>query len=119
MVEVKKKRGAQPGNANAVSHGFYSRHFKEAETADLDALLSDGLQDEIAMLRVMTRRVMDLGNEVQDVGQVANLLGVLGVSATRLAGLLRTQKLLGGDGGDAARAISEALAQMTRELRIR
>ena len=55
---TKRKRGAQLGNLNALQHGFYSRRFREEEIADLESL-SEGLQDEAAMLRVLIRRVFD------------------------------------------------------------
>ncbi len=34
-----KRRGGQPGNVNAVKHGFYSRRFHEIEAADQEAAL--------------------------------------------------------------------------------
>ncbi len=40
------KRGAQPGNLNALKNGFYSRQFRELENADLSQV-SEGLKDEI------------------------------------------------------------------------
>jgi hypothetical protein len=36
----KRPRGAQPGNSNAVKHGFYSRKFHPQELNDLDLLLA-------------------------------------------------------------------------------
>jgi len=68
----KRGRGAQPGNLNALRHGFYSRYFRSIELADLDQL-SAGLESEIAMLRVQTRRfleVLETAGEV-DVDQAA------------------------------------------------
>jgi len=49
---MSKRRGGQPGNVNAVKHGFYSRRFRELEAEDLDAALQNGLGDEIDMMRV-------------------------------------------------------------------
>jgi hypothetical protein len=50
---------------------------------------------------------------------MSNLLGTLGLSATRLASLLKTQRLLSTGDQDTAHAISEALSQVVRELGIR
>jgi hypothetical protein len=55
---MSRNKGAQPGNTNALKHGFYSRFFKEGEVTDLSSLAPD-LTDEIAMLRVITRRLLD------------------------------------------------------------
>jgi hypothetical protein len=37
----KKKRGAPPGNQNALKHGFYSRRFRNLEMGDLDVVTAD------------------------------------------------------------------------------
>ena len=34
-----RKRGAQPGNTNALKHGFYARAYRSGELNDLDAML--------------------------------------------------------------------------------
>jgi hypothetical protein len=115
----KRKRGAQPANTNALKHGFYSRVYQTAEASDLDTILHEGLQDEIEMLRVITRRVLTLAEGSQDIETMSNLLGTLGLSATRLASLLKTQRLLSTGDQDTAHAISEALSQVVRELGIR
>jgi hypothetical protein len=49
-----RKRGAQPGNRNAVQHGFYARQLA-GFTRDHDP--SDGLTDQIAMLRLSVREI--------------------------------------------------------------
>lgn len=115
---TKRKPGGQPGNLNALKHGFYSKHFRNAEYADLDIFLIDGLADEIAMLRVVTRRVLELANGMDDLEAGINLLGVLGLACTRLAGLLKVQKMLGGDENDeVSKAISIALSEVIEEFK--
>jgi len=51
-----RPRGAQPGNTNALKHGFYAKHFNQLELSDLETALSGGLDNEIEMLRVAQRR---------------------------------------------------------------
>jgi hypothetical protein len=113
-VRPLRKRGGQPGNTNALKHGFYSRRFRRIEVQDLVTALSPGLMDEIAMLRVVMRRVFDHASEA-DIDLVAwsDALNILGVASTRLARLLRTQKDLGQTDG-----VSDLLAQaVTRVLK--
>jgi hypothetical protein len=89
------------------------------EAGDLDAMLSHGLQDEISMLRVVTRRVMKLSKGVEDLDEAITVLGALGIAATRLAGLLKTQKILGGEQTDeVTAAINQALNDVIKELGI-
>jgi len=53
------KRGAQPGNQNARKHGFYSRALDEAEQIQLEeAAHIEGLDDEIAVLRLKFRQLL-------------------------------------------------------------
>ncbi len=94
---TKRRRGGQPGNLNALKHGFYSRHFNTLELKDLEAMLDSGLDSEINLLRVATRRLLQLTAENSDVDTGIHLLTVLGSTASRLANLLRTEALLGGD----------------------
>ena len=114
---MKRKRGAQPGNLNALKHGFYSKQFEAVEIQDLDTMILDGLQDEVAMLRVIIRRILELTKGCDDLEELMNVLGVLGMAATQLAGLLRVQHLLGGDeNSEIARTISQAISNVSKEM---
>ena len=112
------KRDAPFGNTDALKHGFYARAFKAGEHADLDAMLAEGLQDEISMLRIATRRVIEFIDEFQSPKEAVATLGALGLAAIRLSTLLRTQKLLSGGEHDTAAALSQALAEVVKELGI-
>jgi hypothetical protein len=113
----KRRRGAQPGNQNAPKHGFYARAYKAGELADLDAMLATGLQDEITMIRVATRRVIDYIADFTSPAEAVITLGALGLAATRLATLLRTQRILDGQQSTST-VLSQALAEVVRELGI-
>ena len=53
MEEEKKKRGAQPGNRNARTHGFYAKELDETEKQQYEqATEVEGLEAEIALLRI-------------------------------------------------------------------
>lgn len=96
-VDMKRKPGAQPGNVNAWKHGFYSRRFKLLELCDLEAVLSNSLNDEIALLRVVIRRVFNIADkDAVTLKDWSMALSTLGAAATRLAGLIRAQNLSGG-----------------------
>ena len=108
-TKFRRRRGAQPDNTNALKHGFYSRHFRGLAEAELQAALSGGLDEEIAMLRVVVRQVFALANGAEQLESGVKLLGALGVASIRLAKLLQTQKELGGDGDQVLAALSDAL----------
>lgn len=117
-MDAKRKRGGQPGNTNALKHGFYARKFHKFEEDDLQVALQGKLQDEIDMLRITIRRVFDLATDkTLDLESSSRALGTLGVASTRLAGLLSTQKLLYGKQDEVMLALHQAIKEVNEELR--
>ena len=106
------KRGAPKGNRNALKHGFYSRLFRSTELEQLRSLSTPGLTDEIEMLRLVIRRVVDQASEVQDLDQLLRYLSTLSHATAQLSRLLRTQRLLIGE----VNQIEDALKQALHEL---
>ena len=122
-----KSRGAQPGNTNAIKHGFYSDRFRSGEIDDLETLATaqTGLQEEISLMRVLIRRVLEHADEQHDASPDpnaaleiwSNTLNALGNASSRLAGLLRTQQVLSsGSSNEILDALSTALQEVTLEL---
>jgi len=59
-AEEKRKRGAPKGNQNARKHGFYSKVLDEAERLDLELASGvEGIDDEIALLRVKIKSILE------------------------------------------------------------
>jgi two-component sensor histidine kinase len=118
---VAKSRGAQPGNTNALKHGFYSRAFRNLDVNDLDALQAT-LEGEIAMLRVQMRRALEIINSVEDDSQepdpnlALKTLSVLGNTASRIASITRIHATIAGGGSQLNTAIIEALHDINKEL---
>ena len=57
---VKKRRGAPVGNQNARKHGFYSRVLTDPERRNLETAVDvDGLDNEIALLRVKIKSIIE------------------------------------------------------------
>jgi len=113
-MKSKRKRGAQPNNLNAFRHGFYSRLFQPLEAEDLEDMLNTGLEDEIAMLRVVTRRTFELANQGTDIDEAIKALGAMGLASIRLSRLLKAQQELG-EGDEALSALSTALNDILKE----
>ena len=114
----RRKRGAQPGNVNALKHGEYSKRLRQVTPFDADTAIATGLDDEIAMLRVAMRRVFRFAEEddQQDIKTWGNALNLLSGASARLASLLKTQQQLGNEGDVVLEALNQALAEVTREL---
>jgi hypothetical protein len=90
-----RRRGAQPGNTNALKHGFYARNLPLNDTAGLDDLPLDALADEITLLRILIRRVAENIGPDQSLEKSAEYLRVVTFSMTCLTRLMRTQTYIG------------------------
>lgn len=114
-----RKRGAQPGNTNALRHGFYSRYLRKAENDDLTLISDTDLASEIAMLRAVTRRVLALADGITDLDQAMSLLSTLSASSHRLANMIYKQRLIHGDADSRILdTISQAIADVVEELKL-
>jgi uncharacterized protein YjcR len=79
----KRKKGAPKGNRNALKHGFYSKVLDEAEKLDFESVSDvNGIDDEIALLRVEIKSVLEKDPE--------NIRLIMQATNT-LAGLVKTR----------------------------
>ncbi len=100
------------------SPGFYIEHFTRAEVADLEHALGESLRGEIGMLRVIMRRFFErAAEEAEDLKVLADALRVLGLSCTRLARVIQTEKHLQDKRADElGEALSRSMAAVLEEL---
>ena len=108
-----KSRGAQPGNQNALKHGFYSRRFRDLEYQDLDVITAN-LVNEIAGLRVSARRIFEYSEELenQDLTKAVSALNSFGLACVRIAQISKTLAYLTGETDEKSTAISIALTKI-------
>jgi len=115
----RKKRGGQPGNTNALKHGFYTNNFSLAERQGLESINEIVLADEIALLRVLIRRfsAQILASQGVSLNESAQHLAVTSEAMLRLASLLRTNHLLGGsETGSLTQELCLSLAEIYKEM---
>jgi hypothetical protein len=107
--QTKRKRGAPPGNRNALKHGYYSRAFKKAEKIDFNAAAGmDGINEEIALLRFEIKKAVSGGD-------IKNLVPL--VKATEaLEKLIRTHHKLYQGNKSKQIDLEEALANVYRNI---
>jgi hypothetical protein len=111
-----RTRGAQPGNNNALKHGFYSREFRNVELHDLD-VIECSLENEIAGLRVAGRRIFELTKDIDDPMKAVSILNIFGANCQRVARLLQVHATLSGGSNDVMSAISQALDDAWKEMK--
>ena len=105
--EARRRRGAQKGNQNARKHGFYSRVLDEAEQFDFEAATGvDGIDDEIALLRVKIKSVLEKDPE--------NIRLIMQATNT-LAGLVKTRYNIT---KEQRKGLREAIGNVLRDVAI-
>ena len=111
-----RKRGAQPGNINALRHGFYSRSLRKLELDDLDLILPDETDSEIALLRTVIRRVMELSDGIDDLDRAMKLLSTISLSAHHLSAMIYKRRIIAGNADSrVAEALNNALVRLRKE----
>ena len=78
-TQAKGKRGAPKGNQNARKHGFYAKVLDEAEQLDFELASGvNGIDDEIALLRVKIKSILEKDPEnIKLIMQATNTLARL------------------------------------------
>jgi len=114
-----RRRGAPPGNHNAVKHGFYSSEFKAADLSALAKCDFIGLEEEISLLRLFIRQVLSRSAEIEDFSQLLEALRVVSLASSSLARLVKTNIFVASSSsGEASQAIKQALEQIGHKLEL-
>ena len=89
-----RKRGGQPGNSNAVKHGFYTHSFHRDESDRLDTDIQGKFDDEIALMRVLILRTSESIKDNTHISPQEYLAFLRGITLAiaRLESIYRTQK---------------------------
>jgi hypothetical protein len=116
IPSARPRGGAPFGNLNALKHGFYSRRFRKSEMDDLENTDFTGLRDEIAMLRVSIRRIMEWGSAIQSFPDAMTFLRVIALATASLSRLIRTQQAIGGSEFESV--IVQAISEVAEEMGI-
>lgn len=122
-----KKRGGQPGNKNAMVHGFYADKFSANEKKRLEGQASTDVTSEISLIRICNYRLMDEldftpiertdanGNTSRDVHYLSQL-NTLAAMVTAIATLARTEYIIRGKSEGVQNSILEALELVRLDL---
>jgi len=104
-AEVKRKRGAPRGNQNARKHGFYSKVLDEAEQLDFELATGvEGIDDEIALLRVKIKSILE--NDPENIKLIMQATNIL-------AGLVKTRYNIA---KEQKKGLKEAIGNVLRDV---
>jgi hypothetical protein len=111
-----RPRGAPLGNKNALKHGFYASRMPRADVKDLESCTFDGLTEEIAVMRVAIRRVIELSAGAKTFPEALDLLRILSLASLSLTRLVRAQQLISPPQNSFELALSQAITEVAAEL---
>ncbi len=110
----RRRRGAPLRNLNALKHGFYARKYRASDLEDLADCKFTGLKEEMTMLRVYMRSVIEQSSNASSLEESIDVLRVLAMAAASLTRMARTQKFLDGS-GQTLEGLSELLAEVNEQ----
>ena len=115
LVSPKRKTGGQPGNQNARTHGFYARRLPQSQLDGLEETTVRSLEDEIEVMRVFSRKVAELGAEVDDLDEAKSLLNTLANATGSINRLVRTHTRIPDPTLDPNWMLRQALLELEEE----
>jgi hypothetical protein len=89
-----RSRGGQLGNLNALKHGFYTRRLKKRDLTGVEATDVKTLIEEIALVRVFTRRLIESLDPSADAYELASVLRILCVALKSITNAMKAQHWL-------------------------
>ena len=89
IINAKGKPGGQPGNKNALKHGFYARNLGMSSPSKLDEFELRNLLGEAAMLKDYMYILYNRNLETHDSIVLAETLRALSLASMALARLLQ------------------------------
>jgi len=104
-AKVERKRGAPKGNQNARKHGFYSKVLDKAEQLDFELATGvEGIDDEIALLRVKIKSILE--NDPENIKLIMQ-------ATNTLAGLVKTRYNIT---KEQKKGLKEAIGNVLRDI---
>jgi hypothetical protein len=106
---------APKGNANALKHGLYAKHFKPEEKVELRQMAWNDLLYEILGSRSMAEKAMELANRemavpAPDVAKVVALINTWTSAVTSISLAAARYGVLTGENANLNDSLAEALA---------
>jgi len=113
-----RRRGAPLGNSNNFKHGFYSRRLKKRDLTGVEATDVSGLVEEIALIRIFTRRLVEAFDPEADFYEHADLLRALCLASSAITRVIRAQCLIAATGPGTDDLITQAIRELTERLHL-
>jgi hypothetical protein len=113
-----RRPGGQLGNMNAVKHGFYTRRIRKRDLTGVENTNIKGLAEEIALIRIFTRRLVESADPSADIYELAGVLRTICLASATITRIIKAQSFLVNDPTDFYRDMDEAVRQVRIEMGI-
>lgn len=111
-----RRPGGQLGNMNAVKHGFYTRRIRKRDLSGVENTNIKGLAEEIALIRIFTRRLVESADPSADLYELAGVLRTICLASATITRIIKAQAFLVNDPTDFYRDVDEAIHQVRIKL---
>jgi hypothetical protein len=108
--------GGQPGNLNALKHGFYTRRIHKRHLSGVENTNIKGLAEEIALIRIFTRRLIESGTDTADLYELAGILRTICLASTTITRIIKAQAFLVNDPSNFYQEVDQAIRQVRLEM---
>ncbi len=115
-IPPRRRPGAPLGNTNALKHGFYTRRFHKRDLSGVESTNIKGLAEEIALIRIFTRRLVETCDPSADVYDLAGILRAICLASATITRIIRIQSFIANDPNQFDEELSEALRQVRLEM---
>src|SRR4030042_5857777 len=119
LPSTKKHSGAPKGNLNALKHGFYTRRLNKRDLSGIETTDIKSLAEEIALIRVFTRRLVETCDHSANFYELADTLRILCLASSTITRILRAHSIITGNMGGLDGEISQAIDQVLAEFAAR
>ncbi len=119
LPSPKRPRGAPKGNLNALKHGFYTRRLRKHDLSGVESTEPSGLIEEIALIRVFTRRLLESIGPESNAYDLSEFLRALCLASSTITRIVKTQYLITSSGSGMDDEIAEAIKQVNAEFHAR
>jgi len=103
---------------NAFKHGFYTRRFKKRDLSGVEATNIKGLAEEIALIRIFTRRLVETADPSADLYELAGVLRTVCLASATITRIIRAQAILANDPTEFYRDVDDAIRRVRLEMGI-
>ncbi len=112
-----RRQHVRTGDARTRRQGFYSRAWKLAGATDLVPLNPCSLEEEVALLRLYIRRLVEADQAETDLKTMQDLIRTLSVACQTIVRLVKAQNGLHRDEeSELQQAVEQALREVTEEF---